>query len=69
MLENAYINGDKETVNTVIAVLAAAAFNDEQIKTAIDDMLSENTHFKTSFDNFLPELASKKKLKEAFGIK
>lgn len=69
MLENAYINGDKETVNTVVAVLAAAALNDEQIKTAIDDMLSENTHFKTSFDNFLPELASKKKLKEAFGIK
>lgn len=68
MLENAYINGDKETVNAAVSVLAAAAFNDEQVRAAIDEMLSPNLHFKTSFDNFLPVFASKKKLKEAFGI-
>ena len=69
LLENAYVNGDKDTVNAAVAVLAAAAYKDEETKNAIDDMLSQNAHYKTSFNNFLPVFAAKKKLKAAFGIK
>lgn len=62
LLQNAYINGDKETVNIVVAVVAAAAQNDETVKANAIAMLETDTHFKNSVENFIPMLASKKKL-------
>lgn len=62
LLENAYINGDKETVNIVVAVLSVAAYNDDSVKSAALAMLEGNSHFKSSVENFIPVFASKKKL-------
>lgn len=68
LLENGYIHGDKDTINAIVASLAVAAYNDQKIKEAIDNMLSDNKHFKDSFDNFSATLPSKKKLKKIFEI-
>ena len=58
LLENGYINGDKETVNAVVATLAVAAYKDDKVKEAIGNMLSNNKHFNDSFQNFALALAS-----------
>lgn len=68
LLENGYIHGDKDTINAIVASLAAAAYNDQKVKEAIDNMLADNSHFKASFDNFSNTFASKKKLKKAFEV-
>ncbi len=68
LLENGYINGDKETVNAVVATLAVAAYKDDKVKEAIGNMLSNNKHFNDSFQNFALALASNKKLKKVFEI-
>lgn len=68
LLENGYINGDKDTINAIVASLAAAAYNDQKIKEAIDNMLADNSHFKASFDNFSATFASKKKLLAVFEL-
>lgn len=68
ILENGYIHGDKDTINAIVACLAVAAYNEPKIKEAIDNMLSDNKHFKDSFDNFSATLPSKKKLKKVFEI-
>ena len=68
LLENGYIHGDKDTINAIVASLAAAAYNDIKIKEAIDNMLADNSHFKASFDNFSATFASKKKLLAVFEL-
>lgn len=68
LLENGYIHGDKDTINAIVASLAVAAYNDEKVKEAIDNMLADNKHFKDSFDNFASVLPSNKKLKKIFEI-
>lgn len=63
VFEDAYV-GDNETVNIMIAVLCATAYNDEKCKTAIEDMLADNVHFLQSFKNFYVILPKSKKLFE-----
>lgn len=62
VLENAYIKGNKETVNISVAILCAAAYNNENATLAVREMLSENTHFLASFDNFQSAFSKNKKL-------
>lgn len=59
-----YIKGDKDTVNTLIAVFCAAAYNDQAVNTAISEVLkaAEDKHFLASYENFLPVLSKNKKL-------
>lgn len=63
VLKEVYIKGDKEAINLVVAILAAAAYEDNEITERIKDMFKEDKHFKDSFENFLPVLAKNKKLK------
>ena len=63
--EDAYVKGDKDTVNTLICVLAAAAYKNEKATNAIKEMLSENAHFLNSFENFVPAFSKNKKLLSA----
>lgn len=65
LLEYGYIHGDKDTVNAIVACIAAAAYKDEKVKTAALEMLNENSHFKSSVENFIPVLSAKKKIKNA----
>ena len=62
VFEDIYLKGDRSTVNTLIAVLCASAYNDEAVAANIKKMLSEDTHFLASFENFLPVLKNNKKL-------
>ena len=66
IFENAYQKGDKDTVNTVVVILTAAAYNNEKVTAGIREMLAENSHFLSSFEMFIPAFAKNKKLKETF---
>ena len=65
VLNVSYVKGDKDTVNITVAILAAAAYNDEKSNTAITEMLAEDKHFLQSYQNFLLELPKSKKLFKA----
>lgn len=62
LLSDGYLHGDKETVNIVVACVAAAVYNDDTLKANALAMLESNTHFKTSVENFIPAFAKNKKL-------
>ncbi len=62
VLEDVYVKGDKDTINIMIAVLAAAAYNDSECTEAIENMLIDNSHFTQSFKSFLNTFKSSKKL-------
>ena len=62
LLDDLYVKGDKDTVNTIIAVLCGAAYNDEKVTNAVKEMLEGDKHFLSSFENFLPVLPKSKKL-------
>jgi hypothetical protein len=63
--EDAYVKGDRETVNTLVAVLTAAAYKNEKATAAIKEMLDENKHFLNSFISFIPYFEKDKKLLKA----
>lgn len=65
ILEDMYVKGDRDTVNSVVAVLCAAAYNDEKATAAIKEMLDTDKHFLSSFESFMPMLAKNKKLTAA----
>lgn len=65
VLEDAYVKGDKDTVNIMLAVLCAAAYNNETVTNNIKEMLGEDKHFLSSFENFAPAFAKNKKLLSA----
>ena len=65
VLKDAYVRGDKDTVNVIVAVLCASAYNNETVNCGIKEMLAENKHFLTSFENFLPVLSKNNKLMNA----
>lgn len=62
VFEDAYVKGDKDTVNIMVALLCAVSYNDSNADAAIKEMLSENSHFLASYTNFVPVFASNKKL-------
>ncbi len=57
-----YVQGDNDTINTVVALLAAAAYKNNDVTAKIREMLSENSHFLNSFNMFLPVFSKNKKL-------
>ncbi len=61
----AYNKGDRDTVNAVVAILVAAAYNNEKVTAAIEEMLSVNPHFLNSFKTFIPFFSKNNKLKTA----
>ena len=65
LLDDLYVKGDRDTVNTIVAVLCAAAYNDEKATAAVRQALDSDKHFLSSFDNFLPVLPKSKKLSSA----
>lgn len=62
ILENAYMKGDKDTVNATVIVLAAAAHNNQKVDAGIKEMLTENKHFLASYTAFVPVFEANKKL-------
>ena len=65
VLEDAYIKGNRDTVNICVALLCAAAKDNENCTVEIREMLAENQHFLNSFNNFLPVFSKNKKLLDA----
>lgn len=65
VFQNAYLQGDRDTVNTVVAVIAAACVGDDQVKENVIAALGENKHFIDSLTQFIPVISSNKKLSAA----
>ena len=65
VLENGYLHGDRDTVNTIVAVVAAACVNDETVKANAFTALDDNKHFVDSLTQFIPVISSNKKLSAA----
>ncbi len=65
LFKDIYVQGDKDTVNTVVAVLCAAAYQDEKTVAVVRETLADDTHFLSSFTNFLPIFSKNKKLMAA----
>ncbi len=65
VLEDAYVKGDKETVNVVVVVLCAAAYKDDTVAENIRTMLADDKHFLSSFEGLQPIFAKNKKLMSA----
>ena len=62
VFEDAYLKGDRDTVNILVAVLCAAAYKNDNTTAAIREMLDVDKHLLASFDNFLPVFSKNKKL-------
>ena len=65
VFENGYLQGDRDTVNTLVAVLAAACVNDDTVKANAIAALGENKHFSDALTQLIPVIASNKKLSAA----
>ena len=62
VIEDFYIKGDSATINTIVALLAAAAYKNDAVTAKIKETLADNKHFLNSFVIFLPFFAKNKKL-------
>lgn len=65
VFEDAYVKGDRDTVNTMVALLCAASYNNSDAEAAVRTALDGNKHFLSSYDNFIPVFAKNKKLMSA----
>ena len=65
LLDDLYVKGDRDTVNTIVAVLCAAAYNDEKATAAVRLALASDKHILSSFDKFLTVHPKSKKLSAA----
>ena len=65
LLEGGYVRGDRETVNAIVACVAAAVYDNTELQAAALDMLEGDKHFQSSVSTFIPVFARKKKLREA----
>jgi len=65
VIQNGYLQGDKDTVNTIVAVVAAACVNDEAVKNNAIAALGDNQHFIDALTQFIPVISSNKKLSAA----
>ncbi len=65
VFQTGYLEGDRDTVNTIVAVVAAACADDEAIKTNAIAALGDNKHFVDSLTQFIPVIKKDKKLSAA----
>lgn len=65
ILQNGYLQGDRDTVNTIVAVVASACVNDETVKANTVAALGDNKHFIDALTQFIPVISSNKKLSAA----
>lgn len=65
VLQNAYLQGDRDTVNAIVAIVAAACAKDETVKANAVDALGENKHFIDCVTQFIPVIIANKKLSAA----
>ena len=64
-LDNGYLQGDRETVNAIVACVCAAVYNSRELQSTALEVLSADTHFKQSVEAFIPVFSSKRKIMEA----
>lgn len=62
VLQNGYLQGDRETVNAIVAVVAAACVNNDTLKENAVAALGDNKHFADALTQFIPVLTKDKKL-------
>ena len=62
VFQNGYVQGDRDTVNVIVAVIAAACVKDDTAKANAIAALGDNKHFIDSVTQFIPIVASNKKL-------
>lgn len=62
VFQNAYLQGDRDTVNVIVAVVAAACVKDDAVKANAVAALGDNKHFIDSVTEFIPIVSSNKKL-------
>ncbi len=65
MLENGYVQGDKDTVNAIVACVAAACLDNDTVAANASVMLQADTHFKNAVGEFAIALNKNAKLKAA----
>ena len=65
VLQTGYLQGDRDTNNTIVAVVAAACAKDETVKANAIAALGDNKHFIDSVNQFIPVILSNKKLSAA----
>ncbi len=65
LMELGYLQGDRETVNSVVALLAAAAYKDNAMKEKVLALLADDTHLQNSVSTFIPVFEKNKKLVSA----
>ncbi len=63
VLRDGYVKGDKDTVNAIVALLAAAAYQNNEVAESIRNALAEDKHLLSSFENFIPVFAKNTKLR------
>ncbi len=69
LLETGYLQGDRETVNVTVAVIAAAVYEKPELRESALAMLESNSHFKQSVSEFIPVYSHNKKLIAALNKK
>lgn len=65
LLEAGYTQGDRETVNAVVASVAAAVYDDPALQANAEVMLENDKHFRGCVTAFIPVLAHNNKVRTA----
>lgn len=65
VFESTYITGDKDTVNAMLACIAAAVCDDNAAQDNLAKTLEENNHMLSSVTALMPRIKSNKKLSAA----
>ena len=62
VLEEGFSKGDKDTVNTVMAILLSAAYKNPKVTDTVKETLKENQNFYSAFVSSIPFFEKNKKL-------
>ncbi len=62
IIDVAFRKGDRDTVNTAIIILVAAAYKNQKVTDRIKEMLIEDKNFLSAFESMIPFFASNIKL-------
>lgn len=65
VFENTYITGDKDTINAMLASMAAAVCDDEKAQAGLNTALQENNHMLSAVNALVPRIKASKKLSAA----